>query len=107
MLEVAVSCMSDVADFERTSNVQFKYSLRKNWRAVRKIFGLKGEEAAVDWRRLHNDELCDLYTSPNTIQFIASRRMDGTCGAYRREERQSYVYGFGGETRGKETTWKT
>jgi hypothetical protein len=61
--------------------VQFKYTLNKNWRVLRKIFGLKGAEAKVAWRKLHDDELCDLYTSPNIIQFIASRRMDGVCGA--------------------------
>ena len=75
--------------------MEFKYTLSKSWRVLRKIFGLKGEEATVDWRSLHNDALCDLYTSSN-IQFIASRRMDGACGAYRGDERQSYVHGVGG-----------
>jgi hypothetical protein len=60
MLEIAVSCVSEMADCGRANSVQFKCTLSKNWRVLRKIFGLKGEEATVDWIRLHNDELCDL-----------------------------------------------
>jgi hypothetical protein len=35
---------------------------------LRKIFGLKKEEVAGGWRRLHNEELHDLYTSLNIIR---------------------------------------
>jgi hypothetical protein len=41
---------------------------------LRRIFGLKKEEDA-SWRRLHNDELCSLYSSLNTVRVIKSRRM--------------------------------
>jgi hypothetical protein len=44
-------------------------------RVLRRIFGPKGEEAAGGWRRLHNEELHNLYTSPNIIRVIKSRRM--------------------------------
>jgi hypothetical protein len=40
----------------------------------RKIFGLKREEDG-SWRKLHNDELHSLYSSPNTVRVIKSRRM--------------------------------
>jgi hypothetical protein len=40
----------------------------------RKIFGPKREEDG-SWRKLHNDELHDLYSSPNIIRVIKSRRM--------------------------------
>jgi hypothetical protein len=36
-------------------------------RVLRRIFGPKREEVAGDWRRLHNEELHNLYTSPNII----------------------------------------
>jgi hypothetical protein len=41
----------------------------------RRMFGLKREEVAGDWRRLHNEELHNLYISPNIIRVIKSRRM--------------------------------
>jgi hypothetical protein len=43
-------------------------------RGLRKTFELKREEVAGGWRRLHNEELPNLYTSPNII-VIKSRRM--------------------------------
>jgi hypothetical protein len=43
-------------------------------RVLRKIFGLKREEDGF-WRKLHNDELCSLYSSPNIVRMIKSRRM--------------------------------
>jgi hypothetical protein len=44
-------------------------------RVLRRIFGPKRDEATGEWRRLHNEELDDLYSSPNTIRVIKSRRM--------------------------------
>jgi hypothetical protein len=44
-------------------------------RVLRRIFGPKGDEATGDWRRLHNEELNDLYSSPNIIRVIKWRRM--------------------------------
>jgi hypothetical protein len=44
-------------------------------RVLRRIFGPKKDEATGEWRRLHNEELNDLYSSPNIIQVIKSRRM--------------------------------
>jgi hypothetical protein len=40
---------------------------------VMRIFGPKMEEMAGGWRRLHNEELCNLYASPNIIRVIKSR----------------------------------
>jgi hypothetical protein len=44
-------------------------------RVLRRIFGPKRDEVTGEWRRLHNEELNDLYSSPNTIRVIKSRRM--------------------------------
>jgi hypothetical protein len=44
-------------------------------RVLRRIFGLKGDEVTGGWRKLHNEGLHDLYSSPNIITIIKSRRM--------------------------------
>jgi hypothetical protein len=43
-------------------------------RVMRRIFGPKREEVTGEWRKLHNEELNDLY-SPNIIRVNKSRRM--------------------------------
>jgi len=44
-------------------------------RALRRIFGPQTDEGTGEWRRLHNEVLNVLYSSPNTIRVIKSRRM--------------------------------
>jgi hypothetical protein len=44
-------------------------------RVLRRIFGPKRDEVTGDWRKLHNEELQNLYSSPDIIKIIKSRRM--------------------------------
>jgi len=44
-------------------------------RVLRRIFGPKRDEVAGEWRKLHNEELIDLYSLPNIVRVIKSRRM--------------------------------
>jgi hypothetical protein len=42
-------------------------------RVLRRIFGLQRDEVTGEWRKLHNEELHDLYSSPSIIRIIKSR----------------------------------
>jgi hypothetical protein len=44
-------------------------------RVQRRIFGPKKEEVTWEWRELHNENLYTLYSSPNIIRVIKSRRL--------------------------------
>jgi hypothetical protein len=59
-------------------------------RVLRRIVGPKGDEATGEWRRLHNEELNGLYSSPNIIRVIKSRRMRWAGHVARIEKRGAY-----------------
>jgi hypothetical protein len=44
-------------------------------RVLRRIFGPKRDEVTGEWRKLHNEELHNLYSSPDIIRKIKSRRL--------------------------------
>jgi PAS domain-containing protein len=44
-------------------------------RVFRRIFGFKREEVIGEWRKRHNEDLNDMYSSPNIIRMVTSRRM--------------------------------
>jgi hypothetical protein len=44
-------------------------------RVLRRIFGPKRDEVTGEWRKLHNEELSDFYSSPSIIRIIKSRRI--------------------------------
>jgi hypothetical protein len=46
-------------------------------RVLRMIFGPKSDEVTGEWRKLHNKELHDLYSSPSIIRIMKSRRIRG------------------------------
>jgi len=46
-------------------------------RVFRRIYGPKRDEGTGEWRTLHNEKLNDLYSSPNIVRVIKSRRMRG------------------------------
>jgi hypothetical protein len=53
---------------------EYKLKASEN-RVRRRIFGPESEEVARDWRRLHNEELHNFYTSQNMIRVIKSRKI--------------------------------
>jgi hypothetical protein len=72
-------------------------------RVLRRMFGSKRDEATGEWRKLHNEELHNLYSSPDIIRKV--NEVGGACGTRGRGEKS--VQGFGGKARKKETTGKT
>jgi len=65
----------------------------------RRIFGHKKDKVTGEWRELHSEDLNDLYCAPSVVRVIKLKRM--------RWGKERHIQGYGGETSGKETTWKT
>jgi hypothetical protein len=70
-------------------------------RVLREIFGAKRDEVIGDWRRLYNEELYDLYCSPNIIRVIKSRRMGWAGHVARMVERRGAYWVLVGRPEGK------
>jgi hypothetical protein len=69
------------------------------------IFGPKRDEVTGEWRKLHDEELHILYSSPNIIRQIKSRRVRWAGHVARMGE--DCVQGFDGKDKRKEITWKS
>jgi hypothetical protein len=74
-------------------------------RVLRTIFGPKRDEITGEWRKLHNEELHILYSSPNIFRQIKSRRM--RWAGHVAHMGEECVQDFNWKARRKETTWKT
>jgi hypothetical protein len=66
---------------------------------LRRIFGPKRNEVTGEWRKVHNEERNDLYSSPNSVRVIKSSRIRWAGHVARMGER--YIQSFGGDTWGK------
>jgi hypothetical protein len=66
-----------------------------------KIFGPKRDEVIREWRKLHNGELHDLYSSPNIVREIKSRRMRWTGHVARMGRREACIGFWWGKLEGK------
>jgi hypothetical protein len=66
-------------------------------KVLRRMFGPKRDEVTGEWRKLHNEELTDLYCSPNIVRVRKSRRMRWVGHVVRMGE-ERLIQGFGGET---------
>ena len=56
---------------------------------LRRMLGPKRNDVTGEWKRLDNEELNDLYSSPNTIRVTKKKEMGGTCSTYG-ERRSAY-----------------
>jgi len=62
-------------------------------RVLRRVFGPKRDEVTGEWRKLHNEELRDLYSLLNIVRVVKSRRMRGR-GMWRAWGRGEVCTGF-------------
>jgi len=65
----------------------------------RRIFGPRRNEVTGEWRRLHNEELNDLYSSPNIVRVIKSRRMRCAGHVARMGEERECIWSWWGNRR--------
>jgi hypothetical protein len=70
-------------------------------RVLRRIFGPKRDDVRGEWRRLHNEEINDLYSPPNIIRMIKSRRMRWAGHVARVEDRRGAYRVLVGRAEGK------
>jgi len=68
---------------------------------LRRIFGPKRDEITREWRKLHNEELNNLYCSTNIVRVIKSRRMRWAGHVARMGERRGVYRVFVGKPEGK------
>jgi len=69
----------------------------------RRIFGPKRDEVTGEWRKLHNEELNDLYSSPNIVRVIKSRRIKWAGHVVGMWERRGVYRGLVGKPEGRRT----
>jgi hypothetical protein len=60
-------------------------------RVLRRIFGPKRDEVTGGWRKLHNEELHNLYSSPSIISMIKPRRMQWAGHVARMGEKGKHI----------------
>jgi hypothetical protein len=70
-------------------------------RLLRRMFGPKKDKVTGDWRKLHNEELRDFYSSPSIIRIIKSRRMRWAGHVARMGEMRNAYRLLVGKTEGK------
>ena len=70
---------------------------------LRSIFGPRRDEVTGEWRRLHNEELNDLFSLPNTVRVIKSRRMRWAGHVARMDEEKGVYRVLVGQPEGRRT----
>jgi hypothetical protein len=67
-------------------------------RVLRKVFGPKMDEVTGEWKKLHNEALNNVYSSPSIVRVVKSRRMRWAGHVARMGEGRGVAQGVGGET---------
>ena len=75
-------------------------------RVLRRLFGPKRDEVTGEWRKLHNEELNDLYPLPNIVRVVKSRRMRWAGHVARMGEDRVVHRVLVGKSEGKSPLWR-
>jgi len=75
-------------------SVKFKVQKYSDSRLLRRMFGPKRDEVTGEWRKLHSEELSNLYSSPNIVWVIKSRGIKWAGNVARIGERRGVYTGF-------------
>jgi hypothetical protein len=93
-------CVLDSQDWSLTLREEHRLRVFEN-RVFRGIFGPKRDEVTGGWRKLHNEELHNLYSSRSIIRMIKSRRMRWAGHEARIGEKRNAYRILGGNPEGK------
>ena len=86
--------------FRSTNKHEIQIHIKNN-KVLRRIFGPKRDEVTGEWRRLHNKELYAVYSSPNIIRVIKSRRLRWAGHVARMGERRGAYRALVGKPKGR------
>ena len=86
--------------WSRTLRKECRLRMSEN-RVLKKMLWSKRDEVTEEWRKLHNEELSDLYSSPHIIRMIKSRRKRQAVYVARMEERSGAYRAMVGKPNGK------
>jgi hypothetical protein len=74
-LKIKIFRTTSLLDFYGCETWSLTLKEERRLRVLRRIFGPKRDEVTGEWRKLHNEELHDMYCLPNIVRVIKSRRM--------------------------------
>ena len=75
-------------------------------RVLRRVFGSKRDEVTGEWRKVRNEELSDLYSLPNIVRVVKSRRMRWAGHVARMGEGRCVHRVLVGKPEGKRLLWR-
>ena len=98
--------LSGCETWSLTLREERRLRLFQNW-VLRRIFGPKRDEVTGEWRKLHNEKLNNLYSSPSIVRVMKSRRTRWVGHVARIGEGRGVYRVLVGKPEGRKSTWET